>query len=383
MERHIFLNLLDRYIEGSTTPQEQSLLEEYYKRLDTRSDLELSVQEEETVRLAMLQNIQARLSVQEPAVPLISKRSFKLWYAAASILLMLSVGGYFYLNQAKPVNKIAKTTVSDITPGSNKAILTLSNGKQLILTNAANGLLASQGATKIIKKSNGQIVYNAPGPAIQSITAPAYNTISVPRGGQYQIVLPDGSKVLLNAASSLTYPTTFTGNTRHVELKGEAYFEVAKNKEKPFIVKANDAEIKVLGTHFNVSAYADDAAITATLLEGAVRMSKGDISKLLNPGQQGITLNNQTGIALKNANVEQVMAWANGNFVFNDVSIKEVMKIAARWYDIEVEYHGNVQVKKFGGTTSRYKNLTELLDNMSETGRIHYKIEGRKVILMN
>jgi transmembrane sensor len=210
-----------------------------------------------------------------------------------------------------------------------------------------------------------------------------FNSIETPRGGQYEVYLPDGTHVWLNAATKLTYPTAFNGSTREVKLSGEAYFEVARNKDKPFIVSAASAKVEVLGTHFNISAYSEDAELATTLLEGSVRMSNGTLSKLLKPGEQGLTLKGQQNISIKQADVEQVMAWTKGNFVFNDVSIKEVMKIAARWYDIEVEYHGKVEFKKFGGTTSRYQSIIELLDDMKETGRINYKIEGRRVILMN
>jgi ferric-dicitrate binding protein FerR (iron transport regulator) len=197
------------------------------------------------------------------------------------------------------------------------------------------------------------------------------------------VILPDGSRVWLNSASSIIYPTAFTGKTRAVKLQGEAYFEVAKNKQKPFIVTANNVDVKVLGTNFNVTAYSDDAAITTTLLEGSVRLSKGSSSALLTPGLQGVALHNQNSISTQKANMEQVMAWKEGYFVFDDLSIKEVMKIVSRWYDVEVNFRGSVENKKFGGTISRYKNITELLDNMSQSGGIHYQIEGRRILLTN
>jgi transmembrane sensor len=385
MERQRFLNLLDKYTSGQATRQEQNLLEEYYKRLDTLSELELTEQEEETFQQTILQNIRTRIAIDEQEIKLISRRSYRIWYvAAASVLLILGIGGYFYSGKTGPAApQITKTPANDISPGSNRAILTLSNGKEIVLTGAADGILASQDATKIIKKANGELAYKvedeAEGPDLQL----TYNTITIPRGGQYQVILPDGSKVLLNSASSLTYPIQFKGRQRSVTLKGEAYFEVAKNKTMPFVVTANDVEVRVLGTHFNISAYGDDATTTTTLLEGAVRINKGKTTALLNPGQQGIAKTNLSTVSIQNANIEEVMGWTKGHFVFADLSIKEVMKIAGRWYDIDVEYRGNVQAKKFGGTTSRYSNITELLDYMKITGGVNYKIEGRRVILMN
>jgi len=380
MQRQTFLHLLTKYSDGNATDAEQRLLEEYYRRLEISSDFEITEQEQEELQLLMLRNIKQAISPK--TVTLNTKPSFKWWYAAASILLICSVASYMYLNNAKSVKTDKQYAFQPIKPGSNKATLTLSNGKTLVLNAASNGLLATQGSTKVIKGANGQIIYDAES-ATNVSAAADNNTITIPRGGQYQVILPDGSKVLLNAASSLTYPTAFSGNTRTVVLTGEAYFEISKNKLKPFIVQANGTAVKVLGTHFEISAYQDDDAVTTTLLEGSVNMEKGATSTKLKPGEQGIAIHSRNTINVQQANMEQVMAWTRGQFVFNDVSIKEVMKIASRWYDVDVEYHGNVQYKKFGGTTSKYKNITELLDNMSAAGGIHYKIDGRRVILMN
>lgn len=368
MERQSFINLLEKYINKKATTGEQTLLDEYYKRLDAMSDLQLSEQEEDVLQESILKKIQLQIY---------PKRSYRIWYAAASIVVILGIG--LYLIQPKQTQPIVIAQKNEILPGSNKAVLTLGNGEQIVLTRANKGVLANQGGVQITKGENGRLSYQ-----IQNNSTPTtYNTITVPRGGQYEVMLSDGSKVLLNAESSLTYPAQFKGKSRNVELKGEGYFEVAKDVAMPFVVQANDVEVHVLGTHFNISAYADDSTITTTLVEGAVTMNKGKTSKLLKPGQQGMATNNFGEIAVQNANMEQSMGWVNGNFVFKDLHIKEIMKIVARWYNIEVEYQGNVQLKKFGGTISRYHNITELLDYMKITGSVNYKIEGRRVILMN
>lgn len=382
MEKQRFLILLDKYINRQTTQEEQRLLEEYYKRLETLSELELSDLEESKFQQSILQKIQARIDTEEQHVQPKRKHSYKIWYVAASILLLLAAGSYFYNAKTPiPAAQTANLKVNDIPPGSNKAVLTLSNGKEIVLSDADNGLLTNQGSTKIVKQANGELAYHVENKDANPETL--FNTITIPRGGQYEVVLPDGTKVVLNAASSLTYPTQFNGKQRNVELKGEAYFEVAKRKAMPFVVKTSDIEIKVLGTHFNISSYQDDPAITTTLLEGSVSINKGNVTTLLKPGQQGISRSGVNTVSVQDANIEQVMGWTKGSFVFADLSIKEVMKIASRWYDVDVEYQGDVQSKKFGGTTSRYKNITELLEYMKITGGINYKIEGRRVILMN
>jgi hypothetical protein len=385
MEKQHYLNLLEKYLAGKSTGKEEALLDEYYKRLEEMSDVSLSDEQEHALKVSIMEKISARIDSPNEQSKQTLKRSYRIWYAAASILIMVAVGSYFIRKdqKAEMVSKVPGTTKQDIRPGSNKAVLTLSSGAQIVLTEPHAGILAREGDAQIIKKENGELVYNLGDKTSAHNAKPVYNTITVPRGGQYQFVLSDGSKVLLNAASSLTYPAEFNGRYRNVELKGEGYFEVTKNTSMPFIVKANNVEVHVLGTHFNISAYPDDANMTTTLIEGAVSMNKGKQTKLLAPGQQGISAYTNSEISVQPANIEQTMGWVKGNFVFKDLNIKEVMKIASRWYDIEVEYRGNVQSKKFGGTTSRFSNITELLDYMKITGGINYKIEGRRVILMN
>ena len=385
MEKQRYLNLLEKYLAGKSTRNEEILLDEYYKRLEKMSDVSLSDEQEHRLKVSIMEKISASIDSPNEQSEQIVKRSYRIWYAAASVLIMIAVGSFFIRRdkKAEMISKVPDATKQDIRPGSNKAVLTLSSGEQIVLAEPHAGILAREGATQIIKKENGELVYNLEDKTSAHNTKPVHNTITVPRGGQYQLVLSDGSKVLLNAASSLTYPAEFNGRYRNVELKGEGYFEVTKNTSMPFIVKANNVVVRVLGTHFNISAYSDDANITTTLIEGAVSMNKGKQTKLLAPGQQGISAYTNSEISVQPANIEQTMGWVKGNFVFKDLNIKEVMKIASRWYDIEVEYRGNVQSKKFGGTTSRFSNITELLDYMKITGGVNYKIEGRRVILMN
>jgi transmembrane sensor len=344
----------------------------------------------EPVHLNLIQNIEARLDQVDlkndnvKQLPVSEAKSQNIWKriaVAASIILVLGVGGYFLSNSQQSHPQVAKAPQrNDIAPGKNRATLTLANGKKIILSDAVKGDLVEEAGARITKTANGQVVYTVVG--TDSAKPNQFNTLSTANGETYKINLPDGTEVWLNAASSLTYPTVFTGKTREVALKGEGYFEVAKNKEKPFIVTANGAQIKVLGTHFNVSAYLDDQAVTATLVEGSIQMKNSYTSALIKPGQQGIATPQKDDLSVQPADTEQAIAWVNGNFSFNDATIKEVMKLASRWYNVQVYYtDSHIETKKLRGTVSRYKNITELLDNITLTSAIHYKLEGRKVIL--
>lgn len=311
--------------------------------------------------------------------------------AAAVIVLLLSVGGYFYFN--KNQNQTAKTETlpkrfkNDIAPGGNKAILTLADGAQIVLDTTAKGIVTQQGNTKIIKVDSGQLTYNSlngkPGEIL-------YNTISTPRGGQYQVVLSDGSKVWLNAASSLKYPTAFTGKERIVELTGEGYFEVVHNAAQPFAVSVNGMEVHDIGTAFNINAYTDEPVIKTTLISGSVKVTdlKTQNSKLLEPGQQAVVSlsggedHNSKEIIVNAADVDQAIAWKNGKFQFGEgADIASIMRQIARWYDVDVEYRGNVK-GHIGGSISRNVNASKVFDMLEMTGGVKFKIEGKKVIVM-
>lgn len=310
------------------------------------------------------------------------------WLKAVAAILIVSAGlGLFVMNR-----KI-KTQAADITqnpagllivPGGNKATLTLSTGKVIQLDTAGNGLIASAGKAKVLKKSNAQLVYEHPSahPSLADNRAPVYNILSTPKGGIFQVVLPDGTKVWLNSASSLKFPIEFTGNERRVSLTGEAYFEVAKNKDKPFFVDINKAQVRVLGTHFNIAAYQDDNDITTTLLEGAVQVKSNTQLSAIKPGEQAVIDNNTNTIRVKTANIEQTMAWKNGYFKFADEDIRSIMKQLSRWYDFDVEYRDEFPNVRLGGTFYRSKSINELLSYMEEVGKIHFKVEGRRIVVM-
>jgi ferric-dicitrate binding protein FerR (iron transport regulator) len=303
--------------------------------------------------------------------------------AAAAILVLLGTGMYLWQTRLSKTS-LAKNqplphpAAGDASPGGNKAILTLANGKTIVLDTAANGTLARQGNTRVQKLGDGRLAYNA---LHEKPVEIFYNTLATPRGGQYQLALPDGSKVWLNAASSVSYPTVFAGRERKVEIKGEAYFEIAKNEAMPFVVQVNDVQVLVLGTHFNINAYSDEASIKTTLLEGAVKVTKDAATALLKPGQQARTSHASSQIQVKEADTEAAVAWKNGYFSFNQTDLPTVMRQIARWYDVDIVYSGKVPDRRFGGEIPRNINAAQVL-KMLEESKVHFTIEGKKIIVL-
>lgn len=306
------------------------------------------------------------------------------WFRyAAAIVICLGIGGYIWTTSRSADNLVAtndnKSLQTDIGPGSEKAILTLSDGSKIVLDNAANGQLAIQQGSKVIKK-DGQIVYDAG----NILAADAvYNTMSTPRGGQYKLTLPDGTKVWLNAATSITYPIAF-GKERKVKINGEAYFEVTQNKEKPFIVDIDGrSSVEVLGTSFNVNSYADESSIKTTLVEGSVKVVNGNQSAILKPGQQANQSVQTLGSIqiINNANIDQALAWKNGLFSFNDADLRSVMRQLERWYDINVRYEGTVSDLTLKGEMYRNVNLSDVLEFLQTMG-IKTRMEGKKLIVL-
>ncbi|NRF40162.1 FecR family protein [Pedobacter foliorum] len=315
------------------------------------------------------------------------KRTYKLWAIriAASILLCMSIGLIIYRSytpqsQQKTVINTTKPKVQDFLPGKNKAVLTLSNGNEVILDDTQSGRIANQGGVVISKLNDGQIAYSSAHSGQKSTSsADQLNTLTIPKGGQYQLTLPDGTLVYLNSASSLTYPTKFAGTDRKVTLSGEAYFEVAKNPKMPFIINVNNKqEIQVLGTHFNVEAYTDERVINTTLLEGSVKILYKNKQAILKPGQ--VAINSMgTDLDIKPADIDEAMAWKNGLFIFNNENITTVMKKISRWYDVEVVFKGNMENVNFLGNYSRTKSLASLLKNIELMENVNISIEGRRI----
>ena len=303
--------------------------------------------------------------------------------AAAIIIGAICFVGYFSIQKPviNPVAAIAKQRAqllaADALPGSKGAVLTLSNGQQIILDSAVNGQLALQGGATIINK-NGEVVYDVKKADAGEVL---YNTMSTAKGRQYQLILSDGTKVWLNSASSIRYPAAFAGNVRTVSITGEAYFEVAKDKAKPFVVTVNNMEVKVLGTHFNINAYADEEAIKTTLLEGSVQVSNAADVAMLVPGQQSRLYKTGAIQTISNTDVEEAVAWKNGVFIFNNADIQAVMRQVGRWFDLEVAYEGAIPKDSFGGKLPMDAKVTEVLAALQQT-QVHFRIEGKRLIVM-
>ena len=312
------------------------------------------------------------------------------WWAAAAVLILLVAGGIYMIRpRASSVPVVAASVTNDVRPGKNGALLTLSDGRQVLLDSLNNGVVAVQ-ADVAVKLKDGKLLYdktNGAGPGNAgdgrgNAGQIAYNTMSTPRGRQFQLVLPDGTKVWLNAASSLRYPTSFTGNDRRVEINGEAYFEVAKDVQRPFRVVINEeTEVEVLGTDFNVNAYKDEPAIATTLLEGAVRVVSKKKAQLLSPGQQ-VQVKSGGLKLIKDADVAQATAWKNGSFSFVNADLPTVMRQVARWYNVDVEYKGAIPAGEFNGKIGNSLTLDQLLKGLAKT-RINYRIEsGNKILIL-
>jgi len=301
------------------------------------------------------------------------------WAVAAAVLLMLGTGYYFFTTNRKEqrnLSGIGQPKMADIPPpNSVNAVLTLSNGQRIIIDSAGNGMLAKQGSVKVIKLANGEIAYRGSTNEIQ------YNTLSNPRGSKVvNLVLSDGSRVWLNAASSLRYPTSFSGNERKVEITGEAYLEVAHNPTMPFIVSKGNTSIKVIGTHFNIKAYDDESSLNVTLLKGSVSVTaKGSQQpKVIKPGEQA-QVNKNGSIEVSNSvDLNEVMAWKNGVFSFKNADIGRIMREVSRWYDVDVVFEKPVE-EKFYAEVSRNIKVSTLLEMLEATKAVHFKIEGRLI----
>lgn len=294
------------------------------------------------------------------------------WAAAAAVLVLMGTGVYFATRQ--PSQEVVVKVQQNIAPGKSGAVLTLADGSQVVLDSIKNGVVALQNGSKALLK-NGQLFYEGETDGIV-----AYNTMSTPKGRQFQLQLPDGTQVWMNAASSIRYPTTFNGKERKVEVTGEVYFEIVKNEQMPFRVKAgNKADIEVLGTHFNVNAYDDEESLNATLLEGAIRVTKGTDKVILKPGQQARVEEHIK--VIPDADIDKVMAWKNGFFNFENANLQEVMRQLQRWYDIEVVYEKGVPDMEFVGKMSKNINLADLLTILEKTN-VHFRLEeGRRLIV--
>jgi len=376
MTKTELLAILDRVSNGSATDRD---LELYNAWCNAMQEADMEVTDLQSIQAYLLEQIHADAARQKP---LIQREWFRI-AAAAVFIGLLCTGILIYTKKPpQPRENIARTIPSptsqnDLAAGGNKATLTLSNGQKLVLSDSLTGNIVRQSGLVISKTAGGQLVYhihNDPSSAGDSNIG--YNTLSTARAEQYQVVLADGTKVWLNAATTLRYPVNFEKlTTRKVELDGEAYFEVVENKAKPFIVHTARQDIQDLGTYFNVNSYADDPSAKTTLLEGSVKINN---SMILKPGQQATTTSDGA-IKVHYANTRSVMAWKNGYFDFDDENIREIMRKVARWYDAEIIYTGEVSNKTMTGSMSRFENVSKILEILQQTGLFTFRIEQHKI----
>ena len=305
------------------------------------------------------------------------------YMAAATLIGILTLTGILwnhYHHRGQDGNHPTAATYykNEVPPGGNHAILTLANGLHVVLDSAGKGSLGIQGASRVMKVNSGSLFYKA----ISDDRSPSYyNTITTPAGGQYQVTLADGTKVWLNALSTVKFPTSFNGPDRTVELTGEAYFEVSKNKSKPFHVRVKGMDVEVLGTRFNVNAYTDESTLRTTLLEGAVKLTKGKDALTLIPGQQGQTASTGGFSIVRNADTDEAVAWKNGYFSFDDADIRTVMRQLSRWYGIQVRYEGTPTPALFWGKMGRDLNLTQVLSGLDKS-KVHFQLEGTTLTVL-
>jgi transmembrane sensor len=372
MEKEKVLALLAKYKHGLCTEGENAAVETWYNSLVVEHSAEAVNDDLDTEKEFIWKNVQ---ECKNPVKTI--RLNYGRWVAiAATVVVIFTVGLLFFKNTAKNVIQVASVKANVIKPGKNSATLTLSDGKKILLSEATNGKLTEEEGVTISKSADGKLIYN-----IQNLIGATdkINTISTAKGETYQLRLPDGTNIWLNASSNLTYTTVLLKDgVRNVKLEGEAYFEVAKDKQHPFIVKTGKQQVEVLGTHFNINAYADDALIKTTLLQGAVKIYNNGQSQLLKPGQQAEVGNKGINL-LDNVDVEEAVAWKNGDFQFNE-NLESIMAKIARWYDVEVVYQNKPATDlTFSGKISRSRNISGILKMLEYNGDVHFKVEGRRV----
>jgi ferric-dicitrate binding protein FerR (iron transport regulator) len=380
MTREEIIRLTEKIISGEASEEEIQLYNRLYDSFIYRQQIPDSFfEEKQAVKEELRASIMEKTRLQTPVIK--GGFNWRRWAAAAAVfILTASLSLYFFQHK---INASQTATIvsqkerfkNDVPPGRVGAILTLGNGKTILLDSAGNGNIASQGAMSVVKR-NDIIAYEGSAHGSEVV----YNTMSTPKRRQFSLVLSDGTKVWLNAASSITYPTVFTGKDRKVSVSGEVYFEVSHRDDSPFIVEKGNVAIKVLGTHFNVNTYQDEHDIKITLLEGSVSVSNKSVLALIKPGQQARVSDDDKIKVLKDINIDDVMAWKNGLFHFEGIRIESLMQQLTRWYDIEVVYSKRTD-ELFYAEIPRNTNLSDVLKALELTGKVKFAIEGNKVIV--
>jgi ferric-dicitrate binding protein FerR (iron transport regulator) len=368
---------IEKYLRGEASPEETALVNEWY---DAFNDTTVIVNDSTTTKEETdqrMRSVLSRLAMQD--APVAKVYPMKRWVAAASIALLVAAGAIYLINRkaVKPAPVMARQSSLPVIPGSNKAMLILDDGSAVTLDETATQQVLRQQGTDINVQQQSLVYNNAGTPASAEV---AYNTLKTPRGGQFELVLPDGTKVWLNAASSLKYPVAFNGKDRKVILSGEAYFEVAQNQQQPFIVQLPRMQVQVLGTHFNVTAYADEMNVRTTLLQGAVKVNNEKNNQLLKPGQQAVLADDATDFIVKETDVSSAIAWKEGKFHFAGEEISVTLRQIARWYDLNLRYENGEPKGHLSAELPRTTSLENVLKMLDGSG-IHCHVSNHDLIV--
>lgn len=383
------LRILDRFAAGDASDEDKKVFgiwlktadtSDYKKALDYYQSLLNEVVVTEPYSLDSLAAIEKRIDQYEEGRSIRLKRLRLPVLKAAAAVILVALITLLY-KSFNPSEGRRPDHVTDITPGGNKAVLRLSDGSVIALDSAGKGILAHQGSTSILKSGGGQLTYNTRSSGTYKSSELMYNILSTPRGGQYRLLLPDGTKVWLNAASLIRFPADFTGKERKVSISGEVYFEVARNRKMPFLVEAGGVLVRVLGTNFNVKAYPDDEIIQTSLTEGLVKLQSGTASVELKPGYKASIPLKGREFSVAPADLKVDLAWKDGVFRFDNADMKDVLKDISRWYDVEIIMDERVSSHAFVGEIDRHSNLSEVLLILEAGGEVKFDIQGKKLIV--
>jgi len=386
--------LLEKYITGDLSPAQRTRLAQLVEQPGQQEALEGFVhqvmmsdafagQHEERVKEAIIAQLEKRMA-ERPGGQ--GARVFSIrWAAAAAVVILLAGGAWLWSRgKSEAPASMAQQPLHDVPPGHEGAVLTLADGRQIVLDSSGSGALAKQGNASVIRLSAGELTYQAESTSASAGAGMVYNTLTTPRGRRTSVLLSDGTRVWLNAASSIRYPTVFSGKNRTVEVSGEAYFEVAKDAAMPFIVRTTGSslqppvEIQVLGTSFNISAYNDDDEISTTLTAGSVKVINGPALQLITPGQQLVAKDKGKLELNPGVDVQKVIAWKDGYFLFNNDDLPTIMKQLSRWYDIEVHFDGPVSAH-YTGKIGRQVNISQVLNLFQAVGGVRFSVQNKEV----
>lgn len=374
-----YIKLYEKYLAGHCSSEELDQLQGYRDKFQLEEITwdEEAMGNKANVKARLYAHLQKEMQTDKEDQP-VYWQSMRKWFGYAAAAIILVIGGLYWSsveNVSKPVGEESQAIV--IEPGGDKAVLVLDDGTEVSLNELHLGNVTINGKVLANKAGEGELRYGE-----MAEDEIRYHTIRTPRGGQYQVTLADGTKIWLNASSSIRFPTAFIGTRRLVEIEGEVFFDVQKDTGKPFVVKSDNQEITVLGTQFNVMAYPDEEGVKTSLIEGKVAVDIAGSSYTLKPGERSVYDKTKRQVTKETFDPEEILAWQEGYFMFNEESIEHVMRKIARWYDVEVEYKGNMKGKLFSGTVSRFGQVDEVLDMLELTGTVTFKIEGRRILVM-